>query len=511
MNYHKWKIKIDRKIFFFIFVVSYLNLFAQTITKGPYLANPKETSIVIRWESDSQSSFVVKYGLDKQLSFVKKGRQIGTKENRYLYEALIIQLIHGKSYFYQIIADTLKSEISTFKCNLPKGNALTFVVTGDSRSRPEIFKVIAEKVNELNPDLIISVGDLVRNGGDYDQWNKYYFKIASNVINHIPFVPALGDHEADKIDGDDGKLFSYFFYPHKDQEKLWFSYNYGDAHFVVLDYRFPDSKEMVKWFKKDMSSTKSKWNFVYMHRPSYNLGGHRSAWGRTIWPKLFNEYKIDIVFAGHSHLYERFYPVRPKDNMSAHAVTYITTGGSGASLYKTGESPLLAFAQSIHHYIVVKINGEELELETYKTDGTILDKISWTKNSNSFKTLIKPQEELDIVSMLMSGISRQVERLPMKEIPSSIELELNPVFCKDDIHFKIYLTEESNKYYEMKMVSGVIKVGMPLTVILNIYAKGDMTVSKWGEITPVLQLKADYKTNLFKGTILGKEIEYRAY
>jgi hypothetical protein len=88
---------------------------------------------------------------------------------------------------------------------------------------------------------------------------------------------------------------------------------------------------------------------------------------------------------------------------------------------------------------------------------------------------------------------------------------LNPLFCKEDVYYKISLTEESKKYYEMETVSCKTNFGDSTFIDLKIYAKGDMTVSKWGEITPSIQIKADYKTNSFSGSIIVKDIEYLAY
>ncbi len=487
------------------------NLYAQKITKGPYLAEPKANSIVVRWESDSLLAFNVGYGITKKLSNIKLPSLLGKINKRYLFEVKLSNLISGERYYYQVISDTIKSRISYFNTDVNENNPFTFVVTGDSRSHPKIFAEIAKHINQDEPNLIISVGDLVRNGGVFEQWGKYFFNVADNVINHIPFIPSVGDHEAGEDDGDEGKLFAHFFFPHKNYKKLWFSYNYGNAHFVVLDFRYPYNKEMIEWFKKDMTKSKMTWNFVYMHRPCYNLGGHRSAWGREIWPELFTEYNVDIVFAGHSHLYERFFPVRPTAKPNAKAVTYITTGGSGASLYDIGKSTFLAYTKSIHHYIVVKTVDNNIELKVFKKDGTILDEISWNKNSKKFDNLVKSQDELDIIGMFTNTISHQIERLPMAEMPAEYLLELKPLYYKDDITFEISLTDKSKLSYNMETVKDTLKNGEPKNIKLKIFAKGDMIVSKWGEIKPKLKLKVQYKSSDFNGSITGSEIEYKSY
>ncbi|NOY60132.1 MAG: hypothetical protein GXO75_14550, partial [Calditrichaeota bacterium] len=228
------------------------------------------------------------------------------------------------------------------------------------------------------------------------------------------------------VDGDEAVLFTHFLFPHKNHLKLWFSFDYGDAHFVALDYRYPYNDEMIEWFKKDMAASKAKWKFVYMHRPSYNLGGHRSTWGREVWPKLFSRYKVDIVFAGHSHLYERFYPIRPQSDPDAWAVTYITTGGAGASLYAAVQSPFLAFSKSVNHFVYIRTDNDSLHLKTFLTDGSVLDKVSWGKAENGPSFMVKSQDELDLIGMFAGAISASLERLPMKQIPAVSEITLKP-------------------------------------------------------------------------------------
>ncbi|NIA30966.1 MAG: hypothetical protein GWP06_13765 [Actinobacteria bacterium] len=486
-------------------------LFAQNITKGPWLADPGKASITVRWESGARGDFTVAYGTDKSLTLEQKARFIEESHGGFLYEKQIDGLKPEQTYFYQVRSDNQSSSISTFKCALPKQSPVSFVVMGDSRSNPKIFGAISDEVNVLNPDIILSVGDLVREGGSYEQWDKYYFNVARNVIDHIPLISALGDHEADSVDGDEAVLFTHFLFPHKNHLKLWFSFDYGDAHFVALDYRYPYNDEMIEWFKKDMAASKARWKFVYMHCPSYNLGGHRSTWGRDIWPKLFSQYKVDIVFAGHSHLYERFYPIRPQSDPDAWAVTYITTGGAGASLYAAVQSPFLAFSKSVNHFVYIRTDNDSLHLKTFLNDGSVLDKVSWGKTKNGSSLMVKSQDELDLIGMFAGTISASLERLPMKEIPAVSEITLKPVFVKEDVHFKISLAKESKKSYQMQPVQGTIKNGRQMQIFLKIYARGTMTVSRWGDIQPELKLVADYQSKSFHGSVESKEIEYRAY
>jgi len=282
-----------------------------------------------------------------------------------------------------------------------------------------------------------------------------------------------------------------------------------------LDYRHPNNQEMIDWFKKDMADSKAKWKFVIMHQPCYNLGGHCSFWGKDVWPQLFRKYKVDVVFAGHSHSYERFYPTRPESQPNSFPVTYITTGGAGAPLYPVVQNPFIAFAKSINHYVLVNVEKEKLSIKMILIDGTVLDEISWTKNEGGFDqnylSLIKPQEELNIVRIFAEAMSTKLDRLPMGIIPAKPIFNLNSQFVKEDIIFEMELADESLVSYKMKPFTGTIKRGEVLRVPLVINGKKTMTVTRWGEITPVLRLKVNYKTESFQGQVNGMEMSYRAY
>lgn len=523
----KQKITIDKKIKLFrnsvrFFSLSFLILFSgtlssfgQMITKGPYLAVPESEGTVVRWESDEKADFKINYAQNRSLGFFQKASFLAVKNNHYLYEARPDHLQAGRTYYYQVTGGTTATPVIEFK-SLPAGNApLRFAVLGDSRSNRSVFGRICEQLNKYDPDLILATGDLVAQGGAFDQWGKQYFALAAQVINHIPLLSTVGDHEADPVDGDEAALFSHYLWPHKNRRKLWFSFDAGNAHFVMLDYRHPDNWEMIDWFKNDLSACKTRWKFVFMHRPCYNLGGHRSFWGQKIWPELFRKYEIDIVFAGHSHIYERFYPVRPVSQPASRPVTYITTGGAGAPLYDTIRHPFLAFSKSAHHFLLVQIEKNRLTLQARTVSDSLLDEVSWSKNEagvdESYSSLVKPQEELNIIRAFTGALSQKLERLPMKQLPAEYPVKLQSNAIGEDVDFEISLTDESAKYYRMETKRGKLLVGKTLLFPLKIFADKTMTITKWGELTPLLQLKARYSSKSWRGEIKGGRLAYRAW
>lgn len=507
------------RIFIFVFYVVYggLSLIgAQTLTKAPYLADPTDHSITVRWESDTQADFFLIYGNKKGV--LKKSvpaELIGTKKNAYLYQTELSNLKTGKTYYYRVKSDHFVSGINSFNAGVKRKQAFSFVVLGDSRSKPEIFNAIAEQIKKMDPELIIGNGDLVAKGGNTTHWQKQFFDPSKDLFGHIPFLTSVGDHESDEVDGDEAVLFTHYLFPRKDHLKLWYSYDMGDAHFIFLDWRYPLNEEMIKWFKEDVKKSDKLWKFVVMHRPVYNLGGHHTAWGKEVWPELFRENKIDIVFAGHSHLYERFYPLRPASDPDSWPVTYITTGGAGASLYEAIKNNSMAYTQSVNHFLKVNIDKKRISIKAFEPDGNILDSISWKKENGSLSSdylkLVKPQEEMDIVNIFNGPISQRMSRLPMVEVPYQPVLKLDSGKIKEDIVFTIHLAEVSRGNYEMKPVNGTLKPGESQEIILKIFGRTTLTVSKWGTLNPELRLITEYKTKTYKGKIKGKKLEYIAW
>jgi len=167
---------------------------SSAIVKGPYLLTPKMNSMTIMWESDKSEEAIVKFGQTAPLKQFHKVKPIDIKEGFYLYKAQIKNLKPGKKYLYKVIMKEDSSD-AYFHTGPTQNTSITFVAIGDSRTGHETFQNISNQINNINPNLIISMGDLVGNGGDFYQWNPHYFEPAAQLINHIPLVSTLGDHE----------------------------------------------------------------------------------------------------------------------------------------------------------------------------------------------------------------------------------------------------------------------------------------------------------------------------
>jgi len=95
----------------------------------------------------------------------------------------------------------------------------------------------------------------------------------------------------------------------------YYSFDYANIHFInIYGLYYSDTRlvPMLNWIAEDLDSTGQEWIVAYLHVPPYTMGKYDSdtqpmlrARERII--PVLEDYGVDFVFAGHSHVYERSY------------------------------------------------------------------------------------------------------------------------------------------------------------------------------------------------------------
>ncbi len=97
---------------------------------------------------------------------------------------------------------------------------------------------------------------------------------------------------------------------------VYYSFDYGNAHIAVLNSNdmYPMSQQQINWLKNDMNKSDADWKMVLMHRASYSAGKNINKPDtiimRNVLVPLMDELNIDLVLAGHDHMYMRTYQVK---------------------------------------------------------------------------------------------------------------------------------------------------------------------------------------------------------
>jgi predicted phosphodiesterase len=242
--------------------------------------------------------------------------------------------------------------------------SLTFAVLGDTRSGDKVYHDLAARLMEYKPAFVVNTGDMVFMP-DRGLWASFWEQ--SKPIT-VPYFLTMGNHDSSDLD-DDALYKEEVKLP---GNKLYYSFTAGDSLFIVLDSEIPDQDrkitgEQYAWLKKTLSTSDKKHKFVFVHHPLYSekdRGRHYMACldkyqqYRDRLAELLKKNKVDIVFAGHEHLYLR---------KTIDGLTQIITGGGGAPLYTSAESG------GFYHFILVTVSGHEVKGEVINIEGRVKD------------------------------------------------------------------------------------------------------------------------------------------
>lgn len=335
------------------------------IVKGPYLQNVSQTGITIMWETNILSDSFIHLGWTSNYELTVKR----DKTQKLIHEFPLKNLSVGRKYHYKVEssrASKVLSEGYTFKTAPAENTPFSFVAWGDNRTNFDICTEVAKLIFNKKPDFIINSGDIVESGISYNRWEKEYFTPLRSVMSIIPSFVSIGNHEQD----------AEWFYKFLSQpgNETWYSFNYGNAHFISINSEkdYSPESEQYKWLLSDLQSEKAKkavWKFAFFHDPPYTEGRHSPNTNiQEILVPLFEQYKINMVFNGHNHCYERGYK---------NGIYYIVTGGGGASLYSwKRDDPVIEIFEKKFHYCLLNISGKQLQFFVYDNSDNLLDSLS---------------------------------------------------------------------------------------------------------------------------------------
>ena len=285
----------------------------------------------------------------------------------------------------------IKAEIFTTRDNagqqmpLPKAEDMFhFVVFGDRTGGPpegiEVLKQAVIDTKLLDPDLVMTVGDLINGYNTRPGWmvEMQEFRDVMSGLD-CPWYPVAGNHDiywrgdGNPPAGEHESNYEKHFGP------LWYAFAHKNAGFIVLysdegDFETGEkgfnegsqqqmSPEQLKFLAESLEKfTKLDHVLVFLHHPRWITQRYKgSNWPAT--EKLLTDAgNVTAVFAGHIHQMQYAGPRGNRGSEIQH-YTLATTGG-----YLHGDIPNAGF---LHHFNVVTVREDRISVAAIPVGGVI--------------------------------------------------------------------------------------------------------------------------------------------
>lgn len=332
------------------------------ITQGDHVGK----AVIVSWVTpDAPGSNTVLYWKENSKTVLKAEGRVNTYKyynyaSGYIHHCTIRNLEFNTKYYYAIgRKDTRRTFWFVTPPEVGPDVPYTFGLIGDLGQTFDSNRTLTHY--ELNPrkgQAVLFVGDLSyadnypnHDNNRWDSWGRFVERSTA----YQPWIWTAGNHELDFApEIGENKPFKPFTHryrtPYRASEStspLWYSIKRASAYIIVLSSYSAYGKytPQYQWLEAEfpkVNRTETPWLIVLLHSPWYNSYNYHFMEGETMrvmYEQWFVENKVDVVFAGHVHAYERSERVSniaydlvnglcaPVKDMSA--PVYITIGDGG--------------------------------------------------------------------------------------------------------------------------------------------------------------------------------------
>jgi acid phosphatase type 7 len=399
------------------------------VDRGPYLQNMTPSSIVIKWRSQEQEQEQdrVRYGVSADGLF----EEVAIQSKSIDHQVVLDNLQPDTRYYYAV--NDASNKVFSFRTPPVEGTAkpTRVWILGDSGTADDNAESVKDAFVDFNggdaTDLVLMLGDNAYDDGTDCEYQKAFFDMYPSTIAQTPVMPTIGNHDAMEDGG--AAYFKIFNLPVDGKSggvpsgtESYYSFNYANIHFVSLDSEISNrspTAAMYSWLMADLAANTQDWTVVYFHHPPYSKGSHDSdqpgtamADMREHYTAVFEMYGVDLVFSGHSHSYERSFPIlghrgtsdtflesmktdtgngrkdsdgayiKPYNSLD-HGIIYSVAGSSGKARSGSLNHPVHYLSMRELGSVVLDFDGDELNVTFVSTEPGATDYYSIVKTIQS--------------------------------------------------------------------------------------------------------------------------------
>jgi len=373
-----------------ILVSHSLNSF--TLISGPYLQSPSQTSMTVMWLTSKDSKGYVEFGQGDVKQNKRQNASHGLVDVGRIHKVVLNGLQPATTYKYRIVAkevtafmpynvnfgDIITSEEFSFTTADKNAKSVSFLVFNDVHENANTVADLLEAADAPEHDYVFYNGDIISHIDDENQIrNALIDPSVNSFAQSKPFTLVRGNHETRGAFARD--LPRYISSP---DDKYYSSFVAGGVYFLIMDsgedkadddveysglVAFDDYRtEQTNWLKRQMETEEykqAKFRVALMHMPIFGAPDQQDGVDDAAekWGPLFNQGKLDILLAGHTHAYDVVEP-----NEGIHNYPIIIGGGNNP-----GERTVMQ----------VKAEGGLLQVLMIRDDGETVADYQLTSNN----------------------------------------------------------------------------------------------------------------------------------
>jgi hypothetical protein len=189
---------------------------------------------------------------------------------------------------------------------------------------------VARLLDSVNGGTFFTLGDNAYMSGTEREFRDCYHPTWGRHRSYT--FPSPGNHEY-AADRNATAYFDYFGTNAGTHGDGYYSFALGEAwHAISLNSEVPTSRDSPQgvWLANDLAMNRKKCTVAYWHKPLVSSGPNGDhPHMKPIFTMLYAA-GVEIVMAGHDHLYERFYPQDPDgrpDTLNGIRQFIVGTGG----------------------------------------------------------------------------------------------------------------------------------------------------------------------------------------
>ena len=255
---------------------------------------------------------------------------------------------------------------STVRLTLPnKEGSLRFAAIGDTgtgSTKQRGVGVLMAQYRAVFPfDFVLMMGDNMYGSEKARDFKEKFEEPYKELLDgKVKFYASLGNH-------DQGLQVNYENFNMNGKE--YYRFTKGNVAFYALNSNYMDKKQ-VEWLEKELAQDTSEWKICFLHHAPYSSAkkhGSDSQLREAIEPILL-KYGVNVVLAGHDHVYER---IKPQKGI------YYFVSGAGGKL-RTGDlksaSPLTdkAYDKDLH-FMLFEVVDDQMYFQTISRTGQTVD------------------------------------------------------------------------------------------------------------------------------------------